>query len=410
MERWFTTMIETEDFLQLDFNIVRTLLASSSLNIDTEIEVFEAAVAWLNYKFDERIEHVTDILLKVRFPLLSEAALLSLPNSSLCKSKNYVKIIVKRLIEERHYYFKDDLYKHKNNNYYLSRCCNQNMYDIFTCNGLKKSESRSIQLVDGNTFETVRSFATINHKYLYEAVCLKGEVYLVTRYRHSGNHERPIFKYSSIRNTWDKIVSIFDDRNHFGLCAFMNQIVVLGGCYKDLQGIKTCFARDVKPTIHIWLLFNRMNDARIVPAATVFEGRIVVSGGRPHNNYGSHNTVEAYDHVANEWSRLPSMIEARWHHSSVAVRNKLFVIGGRESKLCEVFDSASYKFNALNSTLNFEGMRVKSVLIGGKIIIFSECQTDTVTCYDLENDEWTEKAFGRIGHFNLLSCTVVPQL
>ena len=162
MERNFTMVVDTENFLQLDFNIVKTLLASSSLNIDTEVEVFEAAVAWLNYNFDERSKHSKDLLLKVRFPLLSEAVLKSLitPNSSLRKINNYRKII-KSLIEGRHHDFKDNLYKHKNKNYYIIRYCNQNMFDIFTRRGLMEDNminenGSSVQLLDGNNLKSVK--------------------------------------------------------------------------------------------------------------------------------------------------------------------------------------------------------------------------------------------------------------
>ena len=55
-------------------------------------------------------------------------------------------------------------------------------------------------------------------------------------------------------------------------------------------------------------------------ACTVFEGKIVVSGGV------QSNTVESYDFYENKWTYLPSMIEYRYFHGSVSVGNKLFVI------------------------------------------------------------------------------------
>ena len=146
-----------------------------------------------------------------------------------------------------------------------------------------------------------------------------------------------------------------------------------------------------------------MNESRMFGACTVFEGKIVISGGIVNNGYESLKSVEAYDHVADEWSRLPSMIEARFFHSSVAVRNKLFVIGGFDSKRCEVYDSGSNRFTALNATPKFANTHVKSVLIGGKIIVFSE-GAETISCYDTEKDEWTEKHFALILFYIRLYC------
>lgn len=59
------------------------------------------------------------------------------------------------------------------------------------------------------------------------------------------------------------------------------------------------------------------------------------------NNINGLTTVEVYDHLRDRWS--PRMIERRRGHSLVAIRNKLFVVGGTDQqghKPCEVMDSS----------------------------------------------------------------------
>ena len=75
MERWFSMVAETNGFKKLPFNLVKRVLASSSLKIDTEIEVLKAAESWFNYNYKDRRKFAKDLLLKVRFPLLSKSAL-----------------------------------------------------------------------------------------------------------------------------------------------------------------------------------------------------------------------------------------------------------------------------------------------------------------------------------------------
>ena len=72
-----------------------------------------------------------------------------------------------------------------------------------------------------------------------------------------------------------------------------------------------------------------MKQARAYATCSVFGGGIVVSGGL-NNNGPDLNTVEIYDHCSNEWSRLPDMIEKRRNHASVSIKNKLYMIGGRD--------------------------------------------------------------------------------
>ena len=55
-------------------------------------------------------------------------------------------------------------------------------------------------------------------------------------------------------------------------------------------------------------------------ACTVFEGKIVVSGGV------QSNTVESYDFYENKWTYLPSMIEYRYFHVSLGQVVKFLIV------------------------------------------------------------------------------------
>ena len=72
---------------------------------------------------------------------------------------------------------------------------------------------------------------------------------------------------------------------------------------------------------------------------------------------------------------MPKMIEGRYRHSLVTIRNELFFIGsldGKESKSCEVFDSTSNKFFMIKrflSTLTFYSRNIANTFsIGNKLI------------------------------------------
>ena len=68
-------VVETQNFLHLNFKLVEKILASSELNIHSEVEVFNAAITWLKHNSEERSKYAKQLLLKVRIPLLSEHAL-----------------------------------------------------------------------------------------------------------------------------------------------------------------------------------------------------------------------------------------------------------------------------------------------------------------------------------------------
>ena len=89
-----------------------------------------------------------------------------------------------------------------------------------------------------------------------------------------------------------------------------------------------------------WNQLTDTKERRYSSACTVFEGNIVVTGGK---DYLISNSVEAYDYYENKWNYLPDMIEERYGHASVSIGNKLFVIGGYKNTNCAVFDSFSRK-------------------------------------------------------------------
>ena len=75
INRNFGKVAKTEGFLQLEYELVSWILASSALNITSELEVFHAGNAWLNHDWMGRSMYANDVLSKVRLHLLSTAAL-----------------------------------------------------------------------------------------------------------------------------------------------------------------------------------------------------------------------------------------------------------------------------------------------------------------------------------------------
>ena len=69
-------------------------------------------------------------------------------------------------------------------------------------------------------------------------------------------------------------------------------------------------------------------------------------------------TVGAYDHVTDEWSPMPNMVEMNFDPGCATMRNKRFVVGSlRENgengaTPCEVFASACVMFVCMKQRLS----------------------------------------------------------
>ena len=398
-KRCFTSFVETETFLRLDFARVFELLSSSDLQVTSEIEVLDAADGWIRHNTEERSKHAKDLLLQVRFPLLSHSALKYVLSryTSFQKLQEYRSII-------------HEILNHKENslqnstNYFTNRYCSQNFFSLFICGGKFNDE---IYEIDQENLKCVKEpVSTSGYRWYDKSVCLKGEVYIFDNLRSTGKIE----KFSPVSKTCEQVANLNDRKRSFCLCALNGRIYVIGGHTDEDGTTDTCTEFD--PNDYTWRERARMIEARKEHAGVVFEGRIVVSGGIQHvdeeafgednetnNYYDDHDekatrTAEQYDHVINSWSKFPSMINTRCHHQSVVVKNKLFVFGGG-TFTSEVYDSNCKKFVALKQpgSLYTELFQCpcSAVIIGNDILVFGE-QSSVVLCYDTERNVWCEKS------------------
>ena len=239
-----------------------------------------------------------------------------------------------------------------------------------------------------------------------EAVCLKGEFYVFGSYDHSNNLAESVEKYSPLTNKWNVLTEMFDGREDFCACAFINKIFIIGGCAynsdRTFGTTSSCLEFNTKD--NNFKEISKMNVARESAACVVFQGNIVVSGGFDANN-NELNTVESYDVFADKWTSLPNMLKSKSFHSLVVVKDKMFAFGhGTES--CEVFDNVCNKFIALKHqpSITFS----KSVSIGNKILIFQENRS-SITYYDVDKDEWSEESCEITKHLENFSLTKLPQ-
>ena len=317
IERWFPTTASSENFLYLGIFYVRKILSSSELNIDSELQVFNAANSWLCLDITERSIYAKNLLSKVRLTLLSIPDLKKIldkksPFRFIDDCKNMIKAVLVNKQQLNPISCK-----------ITSRYCNQNNFNIIICGGKNfhlDEVSNNVKFFDGKNFPKLRTA-----RFYCKAVFIKGEIYVFGGINGCNNNiVRSIEKYSNVTKTWEYIADMIDNQRHFSACSFMDNVYFMGCRVEGLyDNAISCFKFSIKS--FKWKEISRMKNSRRLSACSVFEGRVVVSGGYSND---SINTVEAYDHVGNTWESMPNMIYKRGAHKSVAVKNKLFIFGG----------------------------------------------------------------------------------
>ena len=125
-------------------------------------------------------------------------------------------------------------------------------------------------------------------------IFIKGEVYVCVVENYNFKRIISVKKYSPTTKSWKKLVGKYTNRANFCTCYFMGNVYIIGGAHSG-KSSASCITFNTKNLT--WKIIARMNEARSAAACSVFEGRIVVTGGI--NDNVELNTVESYDHVSN---------------------------------------------------------------------------------------------------------------
>ena len=175
----------------------------------------------------------------------------------------------------------------------------------------------------------------------------------------------------------------------------MDNLYVTGGADENDNDDTHYFVTYDPKTAHLTRLKDMLL-ARSHHSCVVFAGKIVVTGGLPWIE--TRGSVEAYDYFENKWSYMPDLIKGRDGHGSVAMGNKLYVIGGINTRNSEVFDYISKKFTLIKPMpLNYEyddfvDNKFLSFRVKDKVIVKYDTKDkdkNNIYIYDTKEDKWS---------------------
>ena len=290
---------------------------------------------------------------------------------------------------------------------YQNRFCDQENFDlIITGFSVENTYLRSIYKVNGPSFVNVATLIS-DSNYIEESLTSGSNIWL-TCSQNIKHKTFETYKISSRSSDLNKnLIQLPGLRNYYCICSFMKNIYVFGGNINGMSS-NTCLKYNTRS--NIWKYITNLNNSRRHMACTVFESKVVVSGGISSWK-GVLKSVEAYNHHENKWTHLPDMINERKGHGSVSMGNKMFVIGGNWNMNCEVFDSISRKFTFIKKIEVVDINCFSVVGIGNVIFAFPKHYSSTnksVQVYDVLNDQWRVKEVDLFENIFVDSCSKLP--
>lgn len=319
----FSEVVMEDEFLEIPRDVLVRILQSEYLRIDSEFQVFSAAMRWIGQDITMRRRYVFDILNQVRLPLIPSKLLeKSISECSDISLKVALRSIQKDLASKRGSLV--PLYVQPR------ICARKKIYVI----GGSKRELISSWTRSECTFESVECFDTYRKE--WQKVCpmeigrilpgisvLNGRIYVV-----GGEQESQILAngevYDPQEDMWTNIASMVIPRCEFGLCAHEGSLYAFGGWVgEDIGGS----IEKYDPVADEWRLESDMPEARFSMGVVQHQGLIYIVGGCTHSQRHLHDLL-CYNPVTGEWQNLAPMLTPRSQMGVAVLDGFLYVVGG----------------------------------------------------------------------------------
>lgn len=381
----FALVSRTDEFLNVDFELLKQLVSDEEIIVTAEEEVYEAVLRWVKHKEETRKCHFENLFRSVNlFSMSKEYILDKIRTEPLVNfNKECMEFLVQSLklfsVQEAS---KFDLRPRK--------CLEKVVPAMILTGGLCDGKSLKSTLAYFPERYLWRQLADMNSDRNEHAVVeCGGFIYCIGGYPQGSSVER----FDPLTNMWTQMTELM--QRTFAPAAVSNDdcIYVLGG--KDgFDAISTvqCY----EPNSNTWSLGPNMSQARKALCAVVFRGDVYAIGGCVNDNY-SLNTVEKLNLATQCWIKTSPMAQERKYASAAVVGDKILVIGGFQGTStsalgsCEVYCpfedqwSVVADLNCPRAAGGVARVETKVYVVGGR---HNRRAVFSVESYDEENGKW----------------------
>ncbi|KAM6218705.1 kelch-like protein 26 isoform 1-T1 [Rhynchocyon petersi] len=366
--RHFLQISQEEDFLHLPLERLVFFLQSNRLQSCSEIDLFHAAVRWLQHD-PARRPRASQVLCHVRFPLMRP--------SELVDSVQTLDLMVEDALCRR----------------YLLEAFN---YQVLPYRQHEMQSPRTVLRSDVPSLLTFGGTPYTDHDRVVSA-----KVYLL-----------PEPGARQFRELAEMEVGC----SHTCVAVLDNFVYVAGGQhlqYRSGEGaVDACYRYD--PHLNQWLRLQAMQESRIQFQLNVLGGLVYATGGR--NRAGSLASVERYCPRRNEWGYACSLKRRTWGHAGAVAGGRLYVSGGygisvEDKKALHCYDPVADQWEA---RAPMSEPRVLHAMVGasGRLYVLGGRMDHVDRCFDVlaveyyvpEADQWTSVSPMRAGQSEAGCC------
>jgi len=324
IEQFFTEVVMSEEFLQLEARQVVDFISSDRLTVPSEEKVFEAVVTWVNYQPQQREQYLPELMQHVRLPLLSRDYLVErveteplIKRSFACKDY---------LIEAMKYHL---LPRNQRMNIQTPRTRSRTPgmpKTLYVVGGQAPKAIRSVECYDIQS-ERWKTAADMNLRRCRAGVSVcKGIIYAVGGF-NGALRVRSVDSYDPKKDEWRPVASMEARRSTLG-AAVLNGLLYAVGGFDGTTGLNSCEVYD--PRINEWQPISPMSVRRSSVGVGVLKGYLFAVGGYDGASRQCLSSVERYDPCKNEWKLIEDMTVKRSGAGVGVLGGFLYAVGGHD--------------------------------------------------------------------------------
>ncbi|XP_070694999.1 kelch-like protein 10 [Pempheris klunzingeri] len=398
----------SEEFLQLSAQQLTKIIENDRLNVNTEKKVFEAIVRWIAYSAEERREHTSLLLPKVRLALMSpEYVLNSITHNELVKASKECQPILLKTLQV------------------MLDLRTRRLSDLASCNALARprlppaillaiggwSGGSPINSIEAYDVRAKTWFPIIHNEEIPRAyhgtAFLNGSLYCVGGF-DSIQQFSSMDKFDLGTHTWQEVAPMHSRRCYVSITVMDGYIYAIGG-YNGQHRLKT--AERYQPSANQWTLIAPMHHQRSDASCTTLRGKVYICGG--FNGDECLSAAECYNPEMDQWTLIAPMGTSRSGIGVIAYADQVFAVGGftgtARLRTAEAYNPHTNTWHAVPSMFNPRSNFGIEVVDGRLFVVggFNGFNTSSdIECYNVETQEWSDVQDMEISR-SALSCCVV---
>uniref|UniRef100_A0A182JE79 Kelch-like protein diablo n=1 Tax=Anopheles atroparvus TaxID=41427 RepID=A0A182JE79_ANOAO len=329
-----------DELLDIPHTLLVKVISSEALRVDSEYQVFNAALRWIRHDVVPRRQYVFEILSHVRIALVP----VGLIDQAIAECRDVSLKIALRSVRK-------DLTSRRGQLVPLRVCprvCAKK--SIYVIGGSRREQSAGWTPTDW-IFESVIKYDIFRCEWIESApmeigrilpgvAALGGKIYVIGGERGSqilANGE----VFDTQNNNWEPMAPMNVPRCEFGLCTLGGTLYAMGGWIgEDIGGSIECY----DPMKNAWRMVGDLPEPKFSMGVVSFEGLIYIVGGcNTHSRYCTD--LISYNPVTYEWTKLARMQTARCQMGVAILDRHLYVVGGNSSQQEVLHSVERYSFD-----------------------------------------------------------------